>query len=125
MARVEVGAGLLAGAVQRQFGQRRHGLGDDRQRRLGLAVQAHQPLHDQLAQDAQRRAGVVPGFGQARQGLFEGRAHRNAVGQQGQVRAIAAVQALEKTRVRSGAGAGVGAVKKGCLHGLRGGLSRM
>ena len=120
MAGVKFLAGQQAGAVKGQLGQFGHGAGDVGQRGLGLAVQSHQAFHDQLAQHAQGGRGVVAARVQGVERGFHGGAHGCARGEQVQVGAIAAVQALEKARMGSQAGAVGGAVSQFSLHGLRG-----
>ena len=99
VALLQGGAGVLAGALQRQLGQVGHGHGDVLQRRALVAIQHHQPVHDDLAQDAQRRAQVVPARQQRVAGLFHVRARGHAGGQQRQLGAVAALQPLHKARV--------------------------
>ena len=101
---VELGEGVGAGGVERQFGQLGDGAGHHGQRRGLLAVQHHQPFHHQLAQDAQARAQfVVAAFGQrgqaGRHAVLGGRAGR----QQGQFVLVAAAQALHQARMAGAA----------------------
>ena len=69
--RVELGGGLFQRDVQRQRGQRRHGVHHLGQGRRGagggeggVAVQHHQALHHQLAQHPQRGTGGQPASAQ-------------------------------------------------------------
>ena len=73
--------------------------GDDRQRRLPVAVQHHQALHDQLAQDAQRRGDVVAAGAQGGVGAGHRRQVGRAGGQQGKFGGVAAAQALREAGV--------------------------
>ncbi len=99
MARVELGARLDAGALQRQLGQFGHGARDHGQRRLLLAVEHHGALHDQLAQHTQRSRQVQATLQQCHQGLLHGRALGRTRRQKAQLVAIATVQPLVKTGI--------------------------
>jgi len=68
---VELAPGLANGHMQHQLGQLGHAAGDFGQRCIRIAIEASQPLHHQLAQDAQRRARAFAPCAQ----LIEGRLH--------------------------------------------------
>ena len=73
--------------------------GDHGQRRLLVAVERDQPLHHQLAHDAQRIGHVVAACAQGRVGLAIVRAQRLAGRQQRELGRIAAAQALDEARI--------------------------
>ena len=107
VALVELGKGGLAGGVQRHLGQPGHGLYHVRQRRGLLAVQHGQAFDDQLAQDAQCGAGVVPARGQRGQAGRHGGLRGHAGRQQRQLVGVAPAQALHQARMRGAAGQAV------------------
>ena len=123
MAAVQLFAGVAAGVVQGQFGQLGHSAGDVAQGRTRFAVQADEPLHDQLPHRAQGAGRIHTPRAQGGHGLF----HRGPGGcarrQQGQVLPIAAVQPLEKARMLglpvtgSNGGAGERAEAMFCMAG--------
>ena len=114
VALVQLGEHGLAGHIQGQLGQLRHGAGHHFQRGGLFAVQHHQAFHHQLAQDAQRRAGVVPLVGQALQRLAQRRRIGRAGRKQGQFIRIAAAQALNQPRMLRGSAGRAVAVRIGC-----------
>ena len=93
---IELFEGLVAGDVERHFGQPGHAERDARHGLAAIAVEHGQTLHHELAQHAQRAAYVQPAFAQ---GLVAG-AHGLAVGQAGsqqrQFLLVAAMQPLHK-----------------------------
>ena len=93
---VEFELGLCQGCVQRQFGQLGHGTGDGVQRRGAFGVEHNQPLHDQMAQHAQRRAQLQPLRTQGGQGGAHHIQRGGTGGQQGQFFVVAAADALHK-----------------------------
>ncbi len=99
VAAVQFLAGVAAGVVQGQLGQLGHGAGDVAQGRARFAVQADEPLHDQLAHRAQGAGHVHTPRAQGGHGLFHRGPGGSARRQQGQVLPIAAVQPLEKARM--------------------------
>ena len=104
VADVQFGPRVLAGPVQRQLCQVGHGACDFGQIGLLRAIEHHRAFDDDLAKDAQGSGQIVAALAQCRQRLLHGLAHRHAFGQQRQLLGVAAVQALEKTRMRSGGG---------------------
>ena len=110
--------------VQCQLGQFGHAAGDGLQRCLGFAVQPHQPLQHQLAQDAQCRTQVIALTYQLLQRLFHGLVQWGARQQQWQLIGVAPVQPLEKAGMagnnRGRNGASMGGVRMDGLHGLCG-----
>ena len=125
VAAVQLFAGVAAGVVQGQFGQLGHSAGDVAQGRTRFAVQADEPLHDQLPHRAQGAGHVHTPRAQGGHGLFHRGPGGSARRQQGQVLPIAAVQPLEKARMlglpvtgRNGGAGGKGGGN--VLHGRRG-----
>ncbi|MCY1523352.1 hypothetical protein D9M68_582470 [compost metagenome] len=94
---VEFMAGVLAGDVQRQFGQLGHGRGHHGERGLLVAIECDQTFHDELAHDAQ---GIADGHAARAQGVV-GDGHRFAPGlagrQQFELGRIAAAQPLDES----------------------------
>ena len=97
---IELFEGLVAGDVERHFGQPGHAERDARHGLAAIAVEHGQTLHHELAQHAQRAAYVQPAFAQ---GLVAG-AHGLAVGQAGsqqrQFLLVAAMQPLHKAGIQ-------------------------
>jgi hypothetical protein len=89
-----------AGHIQREFRQVGHRPGDQRQRRLLVAVQPDQPLQYQLAHDPKGGARIVAARAQGLVRLRHGRPARRAGRQQPEFGGVAAAQALRKARMR-------------------------
>ncbi len=96
---VELALGLHAGDVQRELGQFGDRAGHQAQGRLLVAIERDQPLHDQLAQDAQGGAGVVALLAQQVVGGHHRFAGGRAWRQQCQLAGVTAAQPLGKSRV--------------------------